>query len=54
MKAKLKLKVTVILSVSILLNIFLLWEVQRKTNLAKKLEKEVTALKSKLPALLEP
>ena len=54
MKSKLKLKLVVVLSVSMLLNIFLMWEVQRKKKEAKELEKEVTALKSKLPPPSKP
>mgnify|MGYP006879272827 CR=1 FL=1 len=47
MKTKLKIKLAIALSLSILLNVFLLWEVQRKTNVAKKLEKELSELKGK-------
>ena len=45
MKTKLKFKLVVVLSLSILLNVFLLWEVQRKTNMAEKLEKELAELR---------
>ena len=45
MKAKLKLKLVVVLSLSILFNVFLMWEVQRKTNMAEKLEKELAELR---------
>lgn len=48
MRTKLKLKLIVVLSLSILMNVFLMWEVQRKTNEAKNLEKELAQLKAKL------
>jgi len=51
MKTKLKLKLVVVLSLSILLNVFLMWEVQRKTNIAKKFEKELSELKAKTAPL---
>ena len=53
-KTKLKFKLVVVLSLSILLNVFLLWEVQRKTNIAKKLEKALSELKDSLPTLPVP
>ena len=49
MRTKLKLKLVIVLSLSILMNVFLMWEVQRKTNKAKKLEQELATLKAKLP-----
>ena len=51
MKTKLKIKLVVVLSLSILLNVFLLWELQRKTNV---LEKENSDLKKKLDAATKP
>ena len=45
MKTKLKLKLVVVLSFSILFNVFLMWEVQRKTNMAEKREKELAELR---------
>ena len=51
MKTKLKMKLVVVLSLSILFNVFLMWEVQRKTNMADKLKKELVELKSSLPAI---
>ena len=54
MKTKLKFKLVVVLSLSILLNVFLLWEVQRKTNIAKKLENALSELKDSLSALPVP
>ncbi len=50
MKTKLKFKLVIVLSLSILFNVFLMWEVQRKTNKVKTLEKELVEIKSKLPA----
>ncbi|MFP6900371.1 MAG: hypothetical protein VCA36_05480 [Opitutales bacterium] len=50
MRTKLKIKLVVVLSLSILMNVFLMWEVQRKTNQAEKFEEELTALKAKLPS----
>ena len=43
MKTKLKIKLAIALSLSILLNVFLLWEVQRKTGIAEQLKKELSA-----------
>ena len=55
MRTKLKIKLVVVLSLSILMNVFLMWELQRKTNEAKNLEKELTQLKAKhLPATPAP
>jgi len=45
MKTKLKFKLVIVLSLSILFNVFLMWEVQRKTNKVKTLEKELVELK---------
>tara|TARA_Y100001968_G_scaffold254342_1_gene240214 strand:+ start:589 stop:750 length:162 start_codon:yes stop_codon:yes gene_type:complete len=50
MKTKLKFKLVIVLSLSILFNVFLMWEVQRKTNKVKTLEKELVELNGKLPA----
>ena len=44
MKTKLKIKLAIALSLSILLNVFLLWEVQRKTGMVEQLEKELSSL----------
>ncbi len=41
MKHKLKLKLVVVLSASMLLNIFLMWELKRKTDYSKKLEERI-------------
>jgi|TARA_B100000959_G_C14831557_1_gene562122 hypothetical protein len=43
MKTKLKIKLAIALSLSILLNVFLLWEVQRKTGMVETLRKELSA-----------
>lgn len=51
MKTKLKIKLIVVLSLSILLNVFLMWELQRKTN---SLEKKNSELKEKLDAATNP
>ncbi len=45
MRTKLKIKLVVVLSLSILLNVFLLWEWQRKEKILKK---EISDLKEKL------
>ncbi len=51
MKTKLKIKLVVVLSLSILLNVFLLWELKRKTT---SLEKENRDLREKLTAATHP
>ena len=45
MKSKLKLKLVVVLSASMLLNVFLLWEVKRKSDHAKNLEQRINELR---------
>jgi len=45
MRTKLKIKLVIVLSLSILLNVFLMWELQRKE---KALKKEISDLKEKL------
>ena len=45
MRTKLKIKLVIVLSLSILLNVFLLWEWQRKEKILKK---EISVLKEKL------
>ena len=44
MKSKLKVKLVVVLSASMLLNVFLLWEVKRKSDHAKNLEQRINDL----------
>ena len=44
MKSKLKVKLIVVLSASMLLNVFLLWEVKRKSDHARNLEKRINEL----------
>ncbi len=46
MKPKLKVKLVVVLTASMLLNVFLLWEVKRKSDHAKNLEQRMNALQS--------
>ena len=41
MKHKLKLKLVIVLSASMLLNVFLMWELKRKTDYSKKLEERI-------------
>ena len=45
MKSKLKLKLVVVLSASMLLNVFLLWEVKRKSDHARNLEHRINELR---------
>ena len=45
MRTKLKIKLIVVLSLSILMNVFLMWELQRKE---KMLKKEISDLKEQL------
>ena len=45
MKSKLKVKLVVVLSASMLLNVFLLWEVKRKSDHAKNLEQRINELR---------
>jgi hypothetical protein len=47
MKTKLKLKLAVVLSLSILMNVFLMWELQRQE---KTLKREISDLKEQLNA----
>ena len=44
MKPARKLKITIVLSISILLNVFLLWELKRSNDYSKALEKQVKKL----------
>ena len=44
MKPARKLKITIVLSVSILLNVFLLWELKRSNDYSKVLEQQVNKL----------
>ena len=44
MKPARKLKITIVLSVSILLNVFLLWELKRANDYSKALEQQVKKL----------
>ena len=46
MKPKLKVKLVVVLTASMLLNVFLLWEVKRKSDHANNLEQRMNALQS--------
>ena len=46
MKPKLKVKLVVVLTASMLLNVFLLWEVKRKSDHAKNLEQRMNSLQS--------
>ena len=45
MKSTLKVKLVVVLSASMLLNVFLLWEVKRKSDHAKNLENRINELR---------
>ena len=58
MKTKLKIKLIVVLTLSILLNVFLMWELQRKTNSLKtknsELKEQNGELKEKLDAATKP
>ena len=45
MKSKLKVKLVVVLSASMLLNVFLLWEVKRTSDHAKNLEQRINELR---------
>jgi hypothetical protein len=44
MKPTRKLKITIVLSISILLNVFLLWELKRSNDYSKALEQQVKKL----------
>jgi len=44
MKHARKLKITIVLSFSILLNVFLLWELKRSNDYSKTLEQQVKKL----------
>ena len=44
MKSKLKVKLVAVLSASMLLNVFLLWEVKRTSDHARSLEKRINEL----------
>jgi hypothetical protein len=44
MKPARKIKITIVLSVSILLNVFLLWELKRSNDYSKVLEQQVKKL----------
>ncbi len=44
MKSKLKVKLVIVLSASMLLNAFLLWEVKRKSDYARNLENRINEL----------
>jgi hypothetical protein len=44
MKPARKLKITIVLSISILLNVFLLWELKRSNDYSKALEQQVKKL----------